>query len=109
MYVLTFTSNVIPVMVAAMIRSFGDRKTRRFFEGQRIAAFQRFAEQATRRLTLLDNATSLQDLAALPSNQLEALRRDRAGHYSIWIKTQWRLCFRWEADGPYDVEIVDYH
>jgi len=22
---------------------------------------------------------------------------------------QWRLCFRWEVDGPYDVEIVDYH
>ena len=33
----------------------------------------------------------------------------RAGHHSIRINTQWRLCFRWEADGPYDVEIVDYH
>ena len=49
-----------------MIRSFGDRRTRRFFEGQRVAAFQRFAEQATRRLTLLDSAATLQDLAALP-------------------------------------------
>ena len=104
-----FTSDVIPGMVAAMIRSFGDRRTRRFFEGQRVTAFQRFAEQATRRLTLLDNAATLQDLAALPSNRLEALRGDRAGHHSIQINTQWRLCFRWEADGPYDVEIVDYH
>ena len=104
-----FTSDVIPVMLAAMIRSFGDRRTRRFFEGQRVAAFQRFAEQATRRLTLLDSAATLQDLAALPSNRLEALRGDRAGHHSIRINTQWRLCFRWEADGPYDVEIVDYH
>jgi len=92
-----------------MIRSFGDRRTRRFFAGQRVAAFQRFAAQATRRLTLLDNAVALQDLAALPSNRLEALRGDRAGHHSIRINTQWRLCFRWDADGPYDVEIVDYH
>ena len=92
-----------------MIRSFGDRRTRRLFEGQRVAVFQRFAAQATRRLTLLDNATALQDLAALPSNRLEALYGDRAGSYSIRINTQWRLCFRWEADGAYAVEIVDYH
>lgn len=104
-----FTGDVIPVMLAVMIRSFGGRRTRRFFEGQRVAAFQRFAEQATRRLTLLDSAATLQDLAALPSNRLEALRGDRAGHHSIRINTQWRLCFRWEADGPYDIEIVDYH
>ncbi len=92
-----------------MIRSFGDRRTRRLFEGQRVAVFQRFAAQATRRLTLLDNAAALQDLAALPSNRLEALYGDRAGSYSIRINTQWRLCFRWEADGAYAVEIVDYH
>ncbi len=92
-----------------MIRSFGDRKTRRFFEGRRVAACQSFAAQATRRLTLLDSAASLQDLAALPSNRLEALHRDRTGYYSIRINIQWRLCFRWEADGAHDVEIVDYH
>jgi plasmid maintenance system killer protein len=22
---------------------------------------------------------------------------------------QWRICFTWKDDGPYDVEIVDYH
>ena len=51
----------------------------------------------------------LGDLAALPSNRLEALRGDRAGQHSIRINTQWRICFRWTDDGPCDVEIVDYH
>ncbi len=92
-----------------MIRSFRNRNTRRFFEGHRVAAFQGFADQAVRRLTLLDNAETLQDLAALRSNRLEALRGDRTGQYSIRINAQWRICFRWEDDGPYDVEIVDYH
>ena len=46
-----------------MIRSFKDRKTRRFFEGQRVAAFQAFSEQAARRLTVLDSAETLGDLA----------------------------------------------
>ena len=86
-----------------MIRSFKDRNTRRFFEGQRIAAFQGFADQAARRLTLLANAETLSDLA---SNRLEAMRGSRAGQYSIRINAQWRICFRWTDDGPCD---VDYH
>ncbi len=92
-----------------MIRSFKGRRTRRFFEGANVNAFRRFADQAVRRLTYLDNAETLKDLAGLPSNRLEALRGGRAGQYSIRINSQWRICFRWEADGPYDVEIVDYH
>ena len=92
-----------------MIRSFKDRKTSRFFEGERVAAFQGFADQATRRLVLLDSAETLGDLAALPSNRLEALRGDRAGQHSIRVNAQWRVCFVWTDEGPSDVEIVDYH
>ena len=92
-----------------MIRSFRDRKTQQFFEGHRVSSFQGFADQATRRLTLLDNAEALRDLAALSSNRLESLRGDRTGQYSIRINAQWRICFRWADDGPCDVEIVDYH
>ncbi len=62
-----------------MIRSFKDRETRRFFEGRRVAVLQGFADQAVRRLILLNSAETLGDLAALPSNRLEALRGDRAG------------------------------
>ena len=32
-----------------------------------------------------------------------------AGHHSIRISAQWRVCFRWTDEGPCDVEIVDYH
>ncbi|MXY39162.1 MAG: hypothetical protein F4027_16430 [Rhodospirillaceae bacterium] len=91
-----------------MIRSFGDRETRRFFEGRRVAALQRFARQTARRLVLLDSVETLDDLAALLSNRLEALRGDPGGQHSIRINVQWRVCFRWTDDGPHDVEIVDY-
>ncbi len=74
-----------------------------------MAAFHGFADQAARRLVLLDSAETLHDLAALSGNRLEALRGDRDGQYSIRINTQWRICFRWTQDGPSDVEIVDYH
>ena len=92
-----------------MIRSFKDKDTRRFYEGVRVARFQAFSGQATRRLTVLDSADALRDLASLRSNGLEALQGDRMGQHSIRINRQWRICFRWSADGPRDVEIVDYH
>ena len=92
-----------------MIRSLRDRRTRRFFEGRRTEAFHGFSDQAVGRLTLLDSAETLGDLAALPSNRLEVLRGDRAGQHSIRINVQWRIRFRWTDDGPCDVEIVDCH
>ena len=92
-----------------MIQSFRNRKTLRFFNGEQIAQFHPFRNQARRRLAVLDNATSLRDLAALRSNRLEALSGDRRGQHSIRIYRQWRICFRWADDGAYDVEIVDYH
>lgn len=42
-------------------------------------------------------------------NHLEPLKGDRAGQISIRINEQCRVCFVWTAEGPTDVEIVDYH
>lgn len=92
-----------------MIWSFRDRDTEELYRGQFVRAFQGFADQAVRRLTVLDNVVSLQDLAGLPSNRLESLSGSREGQYSIRINRQWRVCLRWGEDGPYDVGIVDYH
>jgi len=74
-----------------------------------VLRFQAVEIAARTRLRRLEAATSLKDLAAIPGNQLEALKRDRKGQYSIRINDQWRLCFVWRNDGAEDVEIVDYH
>jgi proteic killer suppression protein len=62
-----------------------------------------------RKLLYLNQARSLQDLAALPGNRLEALKGDRKGQHSIRINDQWRICFHWSEGHAHDVEIVDYH
>lgn len=94
-----------------MIRSYRDKKTERFARGEVVSEFEPFRRQAEKRLRILDAATSLQDLRQLPSNRLEALKGKRQGQYSIRINQQWRICFQWlrDADGPENVEIVDYH
>jgi len=58
---------------------------------------------------MLNNAGTINELRIPPSNRLEKLKHDRAGHYSIRINDQWRICFTWEDGDAYDVEIVDYH
>ena len=58
---------------------------------------------------MLDNATDLKDLLSPAGNRLERLKGDRGDQHSIRINDQWRICFVWEADGPHDVEITDYH
>ncbi len=39
----------------------------------------------------------------------EALRRDRAGQYSIRVNDRWRICFRSIDGAAHDVELVDDH
>ena len=91
------------------IQGFGDRRTRRFFDGDFVSDYQGFERQAQAKLGFLDDADNLGDLTRYPGNRLERLKGDRIGQYSIRINRQWRICFRWGDAGPYEVEIVDYH
>ena len=94
-----------------MILSYRDKRTEAFARGELVREFQGFARQAYKRLEILEAATNLEDLRALPSNRLEALKGDRAGQYSIRINSQWRICFERSEDatGWANAEIVDYH
>ena len=92
-----------------MIRSFASRDTEELFSGGAPRRFRSFRLQAERKLQMLDSAKDLNDLRVPPGNRLEKLGGDRRGQYSMRINDQWRICFRWRNDGPWDVEIADYH
>lgn len=92
-----------------MIKSFKNKDTDALFHDRRVLRFKAFEDQARRKLYYLNRARMLQDLRVPPGNELEALKGDRAGQYSIRINKQWRICFVWKDRDVYDVEIVDYH
>jgi proteic killer suppression protein len=92
-----------------VIQSFRCKHTEALFEGGHPRRFRAIEAVATRKLSMLDAARTLEFLRSPPGNRLEALKGDRAGQWSIRINDQWRLCFVWTAAGPTDVEIVDYH
>ncbi len=93
-----------------MIKSFKDSETEKIYNLTRSRKLPNDIQQiALRKLRMLNNAKTINDLRIPPANRLEKLIGNRAGQYSIRINDQWRICFDWQEDNAYNVEIVDYH
>ena len=50
-----------------------------------------------RKLPMIDDATTDQDLRVPPSNHFEKLRGKLADFHSIRVNKQWRLIFDWDG------------
>lgn len=93
-----------------MIKTFRDTETEKVFQRQASRKLPPTIQQtALRKLRMLNNAVTLEDLRIPPANHLEKLSGNRAGQYSIWVNNQWRVCFDWQDNNAYNVEITDYH
>jgi len=93
-----------------VIKSFKDKETekvwRREYSKQLPGDIQ---ERSLMKLQQLHAAEDLKDLSIPASNQLELLKGERRGQFSVRVNKQWRICFRWDAGHALDVEIADYH
>jgi proteic killer suppression protein len=92
-----------------MIRSFANSSTRQFVEDGKSKFSGLDLDKAKRRIVMLHNARSLDDLSPLKSVGLHKLTGDRKEQWALIINGPWRLCFRFDGGDAYDVEIVDYH
>jgi proteic killer suppression protein len=93
-----------------MVKSFRERDTKDLWEtgkSRRLPATIR--RTALKKLSILNWATDLNDLAVPAGNRLEALHGDRKGQHSVRINDRYRLRFVWRDSDAFDVEIVDYH
>ena len=93
-----------------MLTSFGDKGTKKIWEGERVKGLStEIQEMARRKLRMLNNSQDLTDLQIPPSNRLEKLKGDYKEFYSIRINNQWRIIFKWNNGNAEQVEIIDYH
>ncbi len=93
-----------------MIRGFGDDRTEQIFKGLTVKRLGiELQKQTLRRLQYIDAAERIEDLRLPPSNRLEKKQGDLKDFYAIWVNRQWRIIFRWEDNGAYDVQLIDYH
>jgi proteic killer suppression protein len=82
-----------------MIVNFRDPWLHEFFiddvRSKRIPAD--LADRLFRKIQMIDDATTDQDLRSPPSNHFEKLRGNLAGLHSIRVNKQWRLIFKWDG------------
>ena len=96
-----------------MIVSFGSQGSADVFNGLNTKAARRTCPPevwpiALRRLEAIDAAQTLGTLNS-PGANLEKLKGNLAGFYSVRINDQYRVIFHFDEGNASDVEVVDYH
>jgi toxin HigB-1 len=66
------------------------------------------ADKIARIRARLDGATRPERLD-IPGFRLHPLRGDLAGYWSVTVRGNWRIVFRFEQGDATDVDLVDYH
>ena len=92
-----------------MIRSFKHRGLKRLYEsGDRSGIRPDLVDTVQEILTVLDDAVTPQELN-LPGYRLHQLKGDLKGFWSVTVRANWRIIFRFQGADAFDVELIDYH
>jgi proteic killer suppression protein len=92
-----------------MIRGFKHRGLKRLYErGDRSGIRPDLLETVERILTVLDAATTPQALD-IPGYRLHPLKGDLKGLWSVTVRSNWRIIFRFDGPDAFDIELIDYH
>ena len=92
-----------------MIGSFKDRRLKRLYEaGERSKLAPELVEKIENILARLEVAAAVDDMN-LPGFRLHPLKGDLKGFWSVTVRANWRIVFRFENGTAFDVELTDYH
>jgi toxin HigB-1 len=92
-----------------MIRNFKHRGLKRLYErGDRSGIRPDLLDTVERILMVLDSAAMPQALD-LPRYRLHSLKGEWKGFWSVTVRANWRIVFRFEEADAFDVELIDYH
>jgi toxin HigB-1 len=91
-----------------MIQGFKSKGLKKLYTGDRSGIRPDLLATIEEILTVLDSATTPQALN-LPGYRLHALKGDLKGFWSVTVRANWRIIFRFEDGNALDVELIDYH
>ena len=92
-----------------MIKNFKSRKLKRFFErGDKSQVRADFVEKIENILFVLDSSNNIDGLD-VPGFRLHPLTGDHKGFWSVTVRANWRIIFRFEDGNAFDVNLIDYH
>ena len=91
-----------------MIESIKHKGVRRLYEkNDRSGIRSDLVEKVQKILSALEAANAPEDMA-LPSFRFHPLTGDRRGAYSVTVKANWRVTFRFHEGAAHDVNLEDY-
>lgn len=92
-----------------MIRSFKHRGLKRLFEKDEPQGIRPdHVEKVQNILTVLNRSRTPEDMD-LPGFRLHRLKGGRKGFWSVTVRANWRVIFRFESGHAWDVGLTDYH
>lgn len=92
-----------------MIARFRHRGLRRFYEDDdRSGVRPDHADKIARILARLKRAAKPSDMD-LPDFRLHPLKGDLSGFWSVTVRANWRIIFRFDDGHVTDVDLIDYH
>jgi proteic killer suppression protein len=92
-----------------MIKSFKHRGLKRLYEsGDRTGIRPDLVDTVERILTVPNTAATPQALD-IPRYRLHPLKGNWKGLWSVTVRANWRIIFRFEGTDALGVELIDYH
>jgi toxin HigB-1 len=92
-----------------MIQSFKHKALRRLFEvDDRRGLNAEHIEKIRLILLALDSAETV-EVMNLPTFRLHPLAGDLKRYWSVTVRANWRITFRFDDGNAFDVDLVDYH
>jgi proteic killer suppression protein len=92
-----------------MIESFAHKGLKRLFEKDDPRGLNpEHVEKISLILTTLDAAVTVEAMN-LPSFRLHRLTGDLKGFWSVTVRANWRIIFRFAEGAASEVDLVDYH
>ena len=92
-----------------MIQGFRHKGLKRLFEkGQTNGVHPDHLEKVENVLAVLNLAGQPEDMN-LPGFHLHPLKGDLKGFWSVTVRSNWRIIFRFKEGDAYDVDLIDYH
>jgi proteic killer suppression protein len=92
-----------------VIETIKHKGLRRLYEKSDLSGIRPdLAEKLQKILSALAAASGPEEMA-LPMFRLHPLKGERRGTYSVTVKANWRVTFRFAEGAAYDVDLEDYH
>lgn len=92
-----------------MIAGFRHKGLRRFYEQDDARGINpEHADKIAQILLLLDSMETIEQID-LPGFRAHRLKGDLAEYWSVTVRANWRIIFRFAQGDVHDVDLVDYH